>query len=82
MALQTEGGIGLAHAAAIIRDLGLKRPIYAQTAAYGDIPVAAFGIVKKIDMLPLNVGMGLCQGMMPLVAYNYSSGKTLRGVYC
>jgi putative MATE family efflux protein len=43
-------------------------------SSYGDIPVAALGIVKKIDMLPMNVGMGLCQGMMPLVAYNYASG--------
>lgn len=42
-------------------------------SGYGDIPVAAMGIVKKIDMFPLNVGMGLCQGMMPLVAYNYAS---------
>lgn len=24
-------------------------------------------------MLPMNVGMGLCQGMMPLVAFNYAS---------
>ena len=37
---------------------------------YGDVPVAAIGIAKKIDMLPMNVGFGLCQGMMPLVAYN------------
>ncbi len=44
----------------------------------GDIPVAAVGIAKKIDMLPMNVGMGLCQGMMPLVAYNYSSGNYKR----
>ncbi len=42
-------------------------------SGYGDIPVAAMGIVKKIDMLPMNVGMGLCQGMMPLVAYNYAA---------
>lgn len=42
-------------------------------SGYGDIPVAAFGIVKKIDMFPMNVGMGLCQGMIPLVAYNYAS---------
>ncbi len=48
------------------------------TSAYGDIPLAAMGIVKKIDMLPLNVGMGLCQGMMPLVAYNYSTGNYKR----
>lgn len=43
------------------------------TAGYGDIELAAYGIVTKIDLLPLNIGMGLCQGMMPLVAYNYAS---------
>ena len=42
---------------------------------HGDIAVAAIGIAKKIDMLPMNVGMGLCQGMMPLVAYNFASGN-------
>ena len=47
-------------------------------SGYGDIPVAAFGIVKKIDMLPMNIGMGLCQGMMPLIAYNYASGNYKR----
>ena len=44
-----------------------------QCALYGDVPVAAMGIVKKIDMLPLNFGMGLCQGMIPLIAYNYGA---------
>jgi len=43
------------------------------TSGYGDIELAAYGIVLKIDMLPLNIGMGLCQGMMPLVAYNYAA---------
>ena len=43
------------------------------TSGYGDIELAAYGIVQKADMLPLNIGMGLCQGMMPLVAYNYAS---------
>jgi Na+-driven multidrug efflux pump len=43
------------------------------TSGYGDIEMAAYGIVMKADMLPLNIGMGLCQGMMPLVAYNYAS---------
>jgi len=43
------------------------------TAVYGDVELAAYGIVMKADMLPLNIGMGLCQGMMPLVAYNYAS---------
>lgn len=42
-------------------------------SGYGDIPVASMGLVKKINMLPMNVGMGLCQGMLPLVAYNYAA---------
>ena len=45
---------------------------------YGDIPLAAVGIVLKAERLPLNVGIGLCQGMMPLAAYNYSSGNFAR----
>ncbi|MCM1499305.1 MAG: MATE family efflux transporter [Clostridium sp.] len=42
-------------------------------AAYDDIALAAIGIVLKVERLPLNVGIGICQGMMPLVAYNYSA---------
>lgn len=48
------------------------------TSDYGDIELAAYGIVQKADMLPLNIGMGLCQGMMPLVAYNYASNNYSR----
>ena len=40
--------------------------------------MAAYGIVVKADMLPLNIGMGLCQGMMPLVAYNYAAKNYTR----
>ena len=42
-------------------------------AGYGDIPLAAVGIVLKAERLPLNVGIGICQGMMPLAAYNYAA---------
>ncbi|MER2027378.1 MAG: MATE family efflux transporter [Lachnospiraceae bacterium] len=47
-------------------------------SSYGDIALAAVGIVLKVERLPLNVGIGICQGMMPLVAYNYSSGDHKR----
>ena len=47
-------------------------------AGHGDIPLAAIGIVLKAERLPLNIGIGLCQGMMPLAAYNYSSGNFKR----
>lgn len=46
--------------------------------AYGDISLAAIGIVVKAERFPLNVGIGICQGMMPLVAYNFSSGNHKR----
>ncbi len=46
--------------------------------SYGDIALAAVGIVLKAERLPLNIGIGLCQGMMPLVAYNYASGNFKR----
>ena len=42
-------------------------------AGHNDFAVAAMGIVKKLDMLPMCVSMGLCQAMVPLVAYNYSA---------
>ena len=41
--------------------------------AYGDIALASIGIVLKAERLPLNVGIGICQGMMPIVAYNFSA---------
>ena len=47
-------------------------------SGYGDIALASVGIVLKVERLPLNVGIGICQGMMPLVAYNYSSGDRKR----
>ncbi len=43
-------------------------------SGYGDVALAALGIVLKAERLPTNVGVGLCLGMVPLAAYNYSSG--------
>lgn len=48
------------------------------TASFGADAVAAMGITKKVDMVPMNVAMGLSQGIMPLVSYNYSSGNIKR----
>lgn len=42
-------------------------------ASYGDFELAAVGIVLKAERLPLNIGIGICLGMMPLVAYNYAA---------
>ena len=46
--------------------------------SYHDLALAAIGIVLKVERFPLNVGIGICQGMMPLVAYNYAAGDKAR----
>ena len=43
------------------------------TAPFGANAVAAMGISYKIYMVPMYVAMGLSQGLMPLVSYNYAS---------
>ena len=47
-------------------------------AAHDDLVLAAFGIVMKVERIPNAVNIGLCQGMMPIVAYNYASGNRER----
>jgi putative MATE family efflux protein len=44
-------------------------------ASHGDLEVAAIGIVMKIERLPNAINIGICQGMLPIVAYNFSSGN-------
>ena len=46
--------------------------------SYHDLALAAIGIVLKVERFPLNVGIGICQGMLPLVAYNYASRNEKR----
>ncbi len=48
------------------------------SAGHGDIELAAIGIVLKVERLPLNIGIGICLGMVPLLAYSYSSGNRER----
>ena len=40
--------------------------------------MAAMGIAQKISMVPLYIAMGIGQGIMPLVSYNYASGNAER----
>ena len=42
-------------------------------AIHGDTALAAYGIVTKVERLPLNIGIGICLGMIPLIAYNYAA---------
>lgn len=65
--------------------VGLPAAIYVTTSSmanmvfnhllsgFGDIIVASAGVAKKIDIVPLNVCLGLSHGVIPLLAYNYSA---------
>ncbi len=48
------------------------------TSSFGADAVAAMGISQKINMVPMYVAMGISQGIMPLISYNYSSGNHKR----
>lgn len=65
--------VGLASALATALGNASNMVMVHLASGYGDIPVAAYGVVKRIDQFPLNVSMGLCQGFMPLVGYNFAS---------
>ena len=48
------------------------------TSSYGPDAVAAMGITQKINMVPMQISMGLSQGIMPLISYSYSSRNIRR----
>lgn len=48
------------------------------TSSFGADAVAAMGITQKINMVPMNIAMGMSQGIMPLISYTYSSGNHKR----
>ena len=48
------------------------------TAASGEIAVAAMGIAQKVNQIPFYVALGVSQGIMPLIGYNFASGNVKR----
>ena len=47
-------------------------------SGYDTAAVAGFGITKKIDQLPLYFSIGVANGLLPLLAYNYAAGNRER----
>lgn len=48
------------------------------TSSYGPDAVAAMGIAYKVNMIPMYIALGVSQGIMPLVGYNYANGNMER----
>ena len=49
---------------------------------YGSAAVAAVGITKKLDQLPLFFSIGCANGLLPLVGYNHARGSHDRAEKC
>ncbi len=47
-------------------------------ANYGDATVAVLGIAIQINMIPEFIVSGLCEGVQPLIGYNYASNNRKR----
>ena len=64
-------------AAALQTFLAMVSNIFANklVAEYGSAAVAGMGIAKKVNMIAFNTTMGLTQGVLPLIAYNYGARK-------
>ena len=43
------------------------------TAAYGSVAVAAMGVSTRLIQIAQQISMGIAQGAMPLISYNYAS---------
>jgi putative MATE family efflux protein len=41
--------------------------------SYGNPAVAGLGVAKKINTLAFNINLGMTQGVLPLIGYNYSA---------
>ena len=47
-------------------------------AGFGSDAVAAMGIAQKVNMIPLQIALGISQGIMPLIGYNYTAKNYAR----
>lgn len=45
---------------------------------YATEAVAGLGIVRKLDLLPLYFSIGVSNGLLPLLAYNFAAGNSKR----
>ncbi len=56
--------------------MGLTALVFNNFAAsYGDAAVASYGISQRILQFPELIIMGLCEGVVPLIAYNFTSNR-------
>ena len=66
--------VGIPAAAIIVLGSSANIVLTHFMSAYGDVSIAAFGIVQKIGTIAIQITVGLTQGIMPLLGYCYGAG--------
>lgn len=52
---------------------------YGAQSVYGSsIPLACSGIIAKVGMIFFSIVIGICQGVQPIISYNYGAGNYKR----
>ncbi len=72
--------LSIGFPAALSTSLAMLSNIFANSMVsdYGSKAVAGMGIAKKINTLAFNITLGLTQGVLPLIGYNYAAKKYKR----
>ena len=70
--------VGIPAAAIIVLGSSANIVLTHLMSAYGDVSIAAFGIVQKIGTIAIQITVGLTQGIMPLLGYCYGAGDFKR----
>ncbi|MBQ7792259.1 MAG: polysaccharide biosynthesis C-terminal domain-containing protein, partial [Clostridia bacterium] len=70
--------VGIPAAAIIVLGSSANIVLTHFMSEYGDISIAAFGIVQKIGTIAIQITVGLSQGIMPLLGYCYGAKDVKR----
>lgn len=70
--------VGIPAAAIIVLGSSANIVLTHFMSEYGDVSIAAFGIVQKIGTIAIQITVGLTQGIMPLLGYCYGAKDVKR----
>ena len=70
--------VGLPAATVVLLGAVANITLTHHMATYGDVPVAAYGVVQKIGTVTIQITVGLTQGIMPLLGYCYGAKDMTR----
>ena len=70
--------VGIPAAAIIVLGSSANIILTHFMSEYGDVSIAAFGIVQKIGTIAIQITVGLTQGIMPLLGYCYGANDIKR----